>query len=98
MWYLLPNDSFLQSRYSESINVFTYIGFALQHSKRLRVEEEALHTNRGDLFGYQTFRLKYRDSEQTEFPYPRLQAFIENRTIRDMYIGERVDMIMPLKP
>lgn len=56
-----------------------------------RIEEGALLITRGDFSGYKTFRIEYRVSERTEFPYPGLRKFMEDRKTRDMHIGEGIN-------
>lgn len=56
-----------------------------------RIEEGALLITRGDFSGYKTFRIEYRGVERTEFPYPGLRKFMEDRMTRDMHIGEGIN-------
>lgn len=56
-----------------------------------RMEEGALLITRGDLFGYETFRVEYRGDERTQRPYQGLRHFMEQRASRDFKVGEGVD-------
>ena len=56
-----------------------------------RIEEGVLLVTRGDILGYQTYRIEYRGDERTEFPYLGLRKFMEQRETRDLHIGESIE-------
>lgn len=67
----------------DRIRDFIFAGF--------RIEEGALLVMRGDILVSHTYRVEYRGEERSEYPYPGLRKFMEQRTTRDLHIGSGVE-------
>ena len=67
----------------DQIRTYIFEGF--------RIYQGVLLVTRGDFMSSRTYRVEYRGSERTEYPYPGLKEFMEQRSNRDLHIGEGID-------
>jgi hypothetical protein len=56
-----------------------------------RLSEGALLITRGDILGYESYRVEYRGDERSDHPYPGLKVFMEIRNGRDLSIGTGIE-------
>lgn len=64
----------------DKIREFVFEGF--------RIKEGVILVTRGDILGYQSFRVEYRNEERIDFPYKGLKDFMATRDGRDFTIGQ----------
>lgn len=56
-----------------------------------RIKEGVILITCGNIFGYQTFRIEYRNEERINFPYKGLRDFMTSRETRDFCVGEGIE-------
>lgn len=56
-----------------------------------RLTEGAILITRGDIMGYKSFRVEYRNEERTSLPYKGLKDFMTARQDRDFAVGEGIE-------